>query len=228
MAQGSAKSPTTRGYVLSQTVYYTSSDTWTKANYPGIKAISVEVVGGGGAGGGAGATTGSQAGPGGGGGGGGYAKEFILVADLGSTETVTIGTGGTGGTGGGPNGVATTFGSFCTGGAGGGGGAASVNTITACFGNPGAGGVGSGGDLNIEGDGGEKGFATLSNRIHGGNGGGSQLGPIATNSVASSTVAGTPGNLYGGGGGGGANGASQSAQSGGSGAAGICIVEIYI
>lgn len=75
--------------------------------------------------------------------GGGYFRKLIVAADLGSTETVTVGAGGgrvSSGTA--PNGGNTSFGSHATGNGGTGGG---------------AGGTATGGDINIQGQQGNRG-----------------------------------------------------------------------
>lgn len=90
---------------------FTSSGTWTKP--AGTTFVMVELIAGGG--GGANQTaSGSAAG----GAGGEYVSYIFLAADLGATETVTIGAGGLGGANGGNNngsvGGDTTFGSHAT------------------------------------------------------------------------------------------------------------------
>lgn len=75
---------------------FTASGTFTKP--PGYQAFDVEGwgAGGGGGSGGRGAAGGIRTG-GGGGGGGGYNRQVIVSSAVGTTETITIGTGGTGG-----------------------------------------------------------------------------------------------------------------------------------
>jgi hypothetical protein len=101
---------------------FTSSGTWTKP--AGAQFVMVELWGAGG-GGGSGARWASGFDPrgGGGGGGGAYGFRVFQAADLGATESVTIGAGGTGGaavtvndTGGnfGTVGGNTTFGALLT------------------------------------------------------------------------------------------------------------------
>lgn len=113
-----------------QVVVFTSSGTWTKD--AGLKYIIVEGVGGG---------SGNDTDGEDGGSAGGYFKKLILAADLGATETVTIGAGGLA-QGTPTNGGATSFGAHCTGNGGTAGG---------------AGGTATGGDLNIQGQQGESG-----------------------------------------------------------------------
>lgn len=107
----------TNAYAYVQTIYYTTSSTFTKATYPWLRAIKIRCQGGGG--GGAGAGDNNSAG--GGGGGGGYGERFVLATSLGASETVTIGAAGTGGAVGnnsGASGGTSSFGSLlvCTGG----------------------------------------------------------------------------------------------------------------
>lgn len=192
---------------------FTVTGTWTKPS--GLTAAIIELVGGGGAGGG----SGSNSKGGGGGGGGGYSRKRVVAASLGATETVTIGAGGTVGASGSNSGNAggtTSFGSHCqaTGGNGGlGNGIQGSST----------GGVGSSGDINIQGDGGEQDWdSTVSN---GSKGGSSHLGGGAA-SISNNDQNGNVGGNYGGGGGGGYR--SSSNVTGGAGAPGVIIVtEFY-
>jgi len=122
---------------------FTTSGSYSKP--AGLLAVEVTVVGGGGGGGGAAISAVA-----GGGGGGGAAIEILLASALSASETVTIGAGGAGGSSGvGGTGGTTSFGAFlsATGGVGGGAGNAQVE-------EGGAGGIGSGGDLNLKGNGG--------------------------------------------------------------------------
>lgn len=223
-------------YRYSETVYFTASGTFTKANYTGLTAVMVEVYGGGGGSGGVGATSGTQVASSAGGGGGGYAAEFILAASLGTNETVTIGAGGAagastpaaGGTGG-----TTSFGSHlsATGGAGGGSGAATANTVTSVSGAGGAGGAGSGGDINLDGGDGQHGYVDVGERRLAGYGG-SAAGPLGGQSVSTPTTgagaSGTAGHNYGGGAAGAHNSLSQSARAGSAGAGGLVVVTVYV
>ncbi|MBX6334455.1 hypothetical protein IRY61_03905, partial [Candidatus Saccharibacteria bacterium] len=129
-------------------VIFTSSGTFTKASYPGLKGVRVKLVGGGGAGGGRSASS-----PiGGGGGAGAYCEEFIPASSLGSSVTVTVGSGGTGVSGGtGGSGGTSSFGSFSSAGGGTGG---ATSSSSAAGGN---GGSVSNCDINIDGQGGENG-----------------------------------------------------------------------
>ena len=227
------KRATADGYLLSQTIYYTSGATWTKASYPGLKAVKVKCQGAGGGGGGVGATAAGTfvASGGGGGGGGGYAEKFILEAALDATEAIAVGTGGAGGAAGANNGSAggnSTFGAtkvIGNGGVAGNGATAQTFWITA---GGGAGGSGTG-DLVVAGGAGGLSHPVDANGGYGGKGGDSFLGkaPVAR-SAWQSSGAGLPGSLYGTGGSGGASAQNQTAKAGGAGANGIVIVEIYI
>lgn len=124
-------------------VPYTASGSFEKADYPGMQGIWVEgVAAGGGGGGSPGSATGASAT--GGGGAGEYGKVFIPVADLGVSETVTVGVFGAGGAAGSNPGIAgtsTSFGAFLVLN-GGGGGAVGVSTTGNNNSSGGVGGVG--------------------------------------------------------------------------------------
>lgn len=173
---------------------FTSSGTWTKPS--GGSMAFIQAWGGGGSGG---LDTGGTNPTAGGGGGGGYTERWIPISDLGSTETVTIGSGGAarvqaGGTAAGATGGTTSFGSHVVvyGGGGGdangepngGGGGSAIGaggTYTAGGLDAGVGGEGStrtdAGDGTTGGSGGGFGDAGSSpgyagNALYGGAGGG--------------------------------------------------------
>lgn len=101
---------------IQQTVVYTTSGTFTKASFPGLRKVRVRVVAGGGGGGGAdNSTSASIAQPSASG--GGYSESLLNASALGASETVVVGLGGLGGTGGNINGGSggnSSFGSFVT------------------------------------------------------------------------------------------------------------------
>ena len=214
----------TNSYNLVQTLYYTSSGTFTKATYPWLRALKVKVQAAGG--GGAGCSSTSHAG--GGGGGGAYAEAFITdIASLSASTTVTRGAGGTGGIGNGTganNGGQSAFGTITADGGfagltapgtgqGGAGGSATANADILFAGS--AGGPGSnsfGVILTINGPQGGSSFLG-----GGGQGAGSGTGNINN---------GQSGLNYGGGGGG-AYAQNTSNSTGGAGANGIVILELY-
>lgn len=215
----------TEGYLYSETVVFTSSGTFSKASYPGIRAVRVRAVGGGGGGGSpANADSGAP-----GGGGGGYAESLLLESSLAASETVTVGSGGAAGTAGGDGGSGGTssFGSHLSAN-GGSGGTATGSTI----GLGGLGGSASGGNImNVTGGGGQStgnpALYTTAGIYPAGTGGGSILGTGGRAGAArASNWAGGPGNGYGGGGAGGYN--RNSTTSGGAGASGIVLVDIYV
>lgn len=218
----------------SETVVFTSSDTFNKDDYPWLKSVRVRLVAGGGAGGASVACSGIQASAGAGGGGGGYSEKVIPVEDLAASETVTVGGGGPGTSGGGGGGGGSSFGSHVSATPGQGGPAGSAVTLltgspmivsSAGGGTPGA---GTGGDLNLSGGEGGCGLVAFSTGVFVGAGGSSHLSPNDGEfSRRSSSSAGTAGSLYGQGGYGASTVASGSARDGGAGAAGIVIVELF-
>lgn len=217
------------GYRYLQTLTYTSSGTFAKASYPGIKAARIRTVGAGGGGGGAPfANTGNHS-AGGGGGGGGYAEAIIFEPDLLASEPITIGAGGTGGNTTGNIGGTTSFGTHVVATGGSGGGSFSDNALM--LGAPGgAAGIGTVGNLLVKGTPGAlgSGHSTLG---HGGRGGSSALGGGGVGAYGpggASSLAGGAGGNFGGGGGGAAVNASGSAALGGAGAPGVMIVEVYV
>jgi len=224
------------GYTYVQTLYYTTSTTFSKASYSWLRAIRIKVVGGGGGSGGVPATASNVTAAANGGGGGAYAERFFTnIGSLASSETITIGAGGAAGSvtpGAGGTGGTTSFGSILTAGGGGGSAIASASTYaySDAFINNG-GGSATNADFIIEGQDGLTGIiltpnaATFQGGGKGGAGGGTFLGVGGTPSSAA--AGGGNVGTYGGGGGGRFTGASSSAQSGHAGATGICIVELY-
>ena len=222
------------GFTFAGTRYFTTSGTFSKANPLGtgdigLRAVDVEVVGGGGAG----APIRDQAGRNpmlsGGGGAGGYARKFILASALGASETVTRGGGGGVGIATANPGETSSFGSHCsaTGGAG-----AGIPTLagTGQVNRAGGGGVGSGGDLNIQGQSGSVGGGDPSmTRVAGGSGGSSLLGGGGLGgSTSGDAAAGGAGGQYGGGGGGAARLSGVTRENGGAGAVGVVVVHCYV
>jgi hypothetical protein len=208
-------------YRFVSTVYFTSSGSFVKADYPWLKAVRVLVQGAGGGGRGTAATANEgQAG----GAGGGYAEKFITdIAALDSSVTVTVGAGGTtaANADGNNGGNSSAFG--LTGDGGGGAGAF----------RSGVGGSSSGGDLNIDGsDGGNAATGSGFAEQDPGDGGASVFAGLSNlvinNLGVNQSLAGKNGKNYGGGGSGAAcRGTSGTARAGGVGAPGIVIVELY-
>lgn len=200
------------------TVYFTSSGTFTKANYPNGRLAKVICTGGGGGGGGA--PTGLNNTSGGCGSAGGTAIKNILFTALGASETVTVGTGGPGGAANtaGTVGVTSSFGAHCSA-TGGAGGSATLS------GSNGAAGVGSGGDLNLSGGRGSGPTSSVSNiTIPAGLGGSSYWGG---GGGMDANAAGQTALCPGAGGGGGCRESGGTANIGGDGAPGLIVVEIY-
>lgn len=209
------------GYVYVQTLYYTSSGTFVKANYPWLRAIRVKCQGGGGGGMGCPNTPGRV---GSGGGGGGYAESFITdIAGLDASVTVTRGAGGAGGPNSdavGNNGASSSFGSLVQ-------GNGALGGRRDNFSRSGGDGGGGSGDVVFSGGAGGAGNEAGANPTN--NGGSSHLGG-AGKSIWPGTGAaysGQPGLVYGGGGAGAIVRVSAGAVFGGTGADGIVIVELY-
>lgn len=204
------------GYAYGGTVYYTSSGTFDKGDYPGLRAIIVEAVGGGGAG----ETTGyaELASAGRGGGGAEYARSFILASNLAASEVVTVGAAGepNASPGAGGDGGESSFGSHVV--ASPGQGATGSGSTG---GNGGSGGVG---DLLIPGGQGDPGFQA--GREISGRGGGSVLGHPGAGRRGNFNSTGADAAGYGAGGGG-ATSLAGVVRLGGWGAPGIVIVHLY-
>jgi hypothetical protein len=189
------------------------SYTWTKpAN---IKRVRVIVLG----------STSSDSGFGSGGSGGGWAIKVIEAASLGASESVNVGTGGAQSTPSGHGNNSTgvsSFGTHCqaTGGRGGflgqnlTGGTAQLTV-----------GVGSGGDLNGQGEMGFPGTFGGGRSEQYGRGGGSLYGPGGQSSATSAP--GSPGLAPGSGGAGGVVVGGFNTQPGGKGSDGLVIVEEF-
>jgi hypothetical protein len=163
---------------------FNASATWTKpAGFPSTALVLLEAWGGGGSGrrDSGGITNAS------GGGGGGYAYRWLTLADLGPTETITIGAGGAARSGSNQSGAAggnTTIGSLIDAFGGGGGG------LAAAFG--GGGGMAGAGTTGAVG--------SVHSTVYGGGSGGYDN--------SGTPVAAAPSGWGGGGGGGGASGAA--------------------
>lgn len=140
--------PIYQGFTFGQTLYFTETATFEKADYPGLRAVLVELVGAGGPSGNCEATGPGQYAISGAGGGGAYARKLVLAVDLEDSVTVTVGvsmaTDAPGGT--------SSFGDHCSA-AGGGQGATgtATSTGTQIFDHGGAGGTAGVGDLVIPG-----------------------------------------------------------------------------
>jgi len=207
-------------------VTFTASGTYTPP--AGLVAVIVEVVGGGGAGGG-GEGVSSQVAAGAGGGAGGYSRKHILAADLGATETVTVGAAGAAGTAGnnaGGSGGTSSFGSHLSATGGTGGGTTSTAAAAGVAGT--AAGVGSGGDINYQGAPGGGAMGTFaSGLIMGGQGGASYFGGGGRQRLSFGTTVftGFAGGAVGAGGSGGTSINAGGAVAGGAGGGGIVIVQ---
>ena len=210
---------------------FTAGGTWTKADYPWAKWVRVRLVGGGGGGAGCATTGAAQWSCSGGGGGGGYGESTLSVADLGTTETVSVGaSGAAGGIGAsGSSGGSSSFGTHVVAAGGNGGGFSAVSAAgTGAL--SGGGGSVSAGQIKAIGSGGSTGMAlgTAANQLWGGagGGGGGGIGGGKTDDRRSTEGA-QAGYFPGGGGSGVAVGASTTGVAGGAGALGIVVVEMF-
>lgn len=225
------------GYLFGGAVYFTATDTFDKADYPGLRAIIADVQAGGGAGAGAVATGSTGVSAGSGGGGGAYVRSLVLVSDLAASEAVTIGAAGAGSSGGaggdGGDSILDTISSEVRGDGGLGGDVVTSTTADSIVfiagGTGGLAGSNSVGDLEVGGQPGAP--ATVArqaaNVALAGNGGGSYYGGGGRGQPqGGSGTNGAGGSGFGGGGGGSANGISQSARTGGAGSPGLIIIHL--
>lgn len=220
------------GYAYVQTVYFTSSGSFTKASYPWLRALRVTVIGAGGGGGGCASTSTLESSEGAGGSSGGYAQAFITnIASLAASETITIGAGGAGGAAGanaGSNGGNSSALGLTGGGGDRGDGMTAQTGPFYAFSRQG--GTASGGDINYSGSSGGPGIViTGSPSTVGLNNFGAASQIAGSTNTASSNIAGVSAAANSGGGGmGGRNRqAGQTAKAGGNGGSGLVIVELY-
>jgi hypothetical protein len=218
---------------------FESSGTWNKPDDEDFAGAFVEIQAGGGGSGGCAATAAGQTSGSGGGQGGAYARFWVPAADLGASETVTVGTGGAGGASGnnaGSDGADSSFGGHGNvdggeGGAGGGAAASSGASSTQNGGDQAQAFTGTASNVVFirGGDGGVGYRINNSQGVIPGYGGGSALGAArAITGLSSGQISASAGKLYGGGASGPANTESESAQAGAAGAAGLVMVtEVY-
>ncbi|MEH2513930.1 hypothetical protein V1291_005284 [Nitrobacteraceae bacterium AZCC 1564] len=203
---------------------FTSSATYTPL--PGMVFCIIEAIGAGGGGGGAFSASATQAYAGGGGGAGSYSRKYATAADIGSSQTVTIGVGGAGGNqqNNGAVGGDTSVGSLCIGKGGGSGQYGSIGQFP--YGAPG-GGLGTG-DLTSVGAPGTPGAYCQINTltVASGTGGASLFGSGGRGVFSNSSVInGNAANGYGSGGSGALNhSVANSGAQGGPGSNGVAII----
>lgn len=200
---------------------FTSGGTYTPTT--GIVASLLGAIGGGAGGGGIPLSAGT--GGGGGGGAGGFSLAMKTAAQIGASQTVTIGASASGGTAGNNAGTAgndTSIGALCVGKGGGAGPSAAANS--AALG--GVGGVAGTGDITgtgAPGASGNAGSAGSTVAATGSNGGSTIFGGGGLGG-ASGGGAGSNGSGFGSGGGGGRSFGSSAAAGGGNGAAGLAFM----
>jgi len=201
---------------------FAASATYTPS--PGMLYCEIIAVGGGGGGGGAVATGATTYSGGGGGGSGEYAYGIFTAAQIGTSQTITIGAAGSAGSGvAGGAGGATSVGSLLS--ANGGAGGTSASAATA-FNIPGAlGGTGgTGGNFRFAGGVGGN-SSGGSGVLFGGIGGSSEKGSGGQGGILS---AGSAALGYGSGGGGASQVPSGAALAGGAGTSGGVFITEYI
>jgi len=211
-----------------KTTVFTASGTWTPQT--GMVFSILECIGCGGGGGGV-ASNATFDVWGAGGGSGGYSRAMKTAAQVGASQTVTIGSAGTAGStagGNGGNGGAVSIGALCVanGGLGGGGLASGVITPLPAGG---AGGAPGTGDIAAAGSpGGGGGYSSAIN--HGGFGGSGSFGGGGNTAqiAANGQAAGVAGRAYGSGGSGGITGGSGSNIAGAVGSTGVAVVTEFI
>jgi hypothetical protein len=209
-------------------VTYTSSGTFQKADYPGIVAVRVRLVGGGSGGSGIDGNDHTNTG-GAGGGAGAYAESLIPVNELAASEDITVGAGSSG--------TSAFFSNSATGGTSSFGshvsaeGGRPVGSTAGGWGGPGGRASVSVGQITAEGGAGH----SVGNPVTfstpglypGGNGGDSYFGGGGRGASARAANAQGQHGEYGGGGGGAFTRTSGVISNGGNGGDGIVMVEIY-
>lgn len=202
---------------------FNTSGTYTPT--AGMAYCIVETWGGGGGGGGivGGATS---SGGGGGGGAGSYSRRYLTAAQIGVSQTVTIGAAGSAGAAGnnaGGAGGTTSVGALCiSNGGGGGGGSGGQNASSGPGGSTGTGDVVSPGQAGGPGSGGTAAIAPIGT----GSGGNSIVGaggqcPLSNNNGNSATG-------FGAGGSGGTANSTTSSFSGGPGVKGYVVITEFL
>lgn len=199
-------------------VKITSSGTYTPSK--GLSFCVVELYG---AGGGSPGITINTANSAGGGGGGGYCLGIFTAAQIGASQSVTIGAGSAGATGG-----ATTFSTLTANGGTASGATAAGGTIV---GSPipsqgGLGGTASGGLINARGCAGSNGFGFSVGTSIGGHGGSCIYGQGGT--PGSTTGQGNDGAANTGAGAGGGVGYAAAAVTASAGGSGLCVITEYL
>lgn len=203
---------------------FTGSGTYTPT--AGMKYCICEAIGGGGGGGGAAQTAAATINGGGGGGGGGYAMIVLTAAQIGASQTVTIGAAGTAGAAGNNAGGAggnTSLGTLCVAGGGGAGGGAPSNT----GGTPGTSGTGTTGTVLIPGGVGATGPKNSNATVYITVSGGSSPKGYGQGALMNIGGVGYVGTGYGAGGGGGSDYNSGANRAGGAGTAGYILITEY-
>jgi hypothetical protein len=209
---------------------FTASGTYTPS--PGLVGAIIECVGGGGGGGGT-AAPGTFIYCGSGGGAGSYSRRLVTAAQIGASQTVTIGAQGNGGAAGNNNGTAgsdTSVGTLCIGKGGQGGVSFAGNNAT----NGGLGGIAGTGDFIVPGNPGGAGGFTYpgsQSQVLANYGGASFFGGAGQSYFAAFNAASTSAQLSAvgyGSGGAGAVSHNATASAGGNGSPGVCIITEYI